>query len=448
MHALERQFLEQARVLWRPKTPLLVGVSGGIDSMALFALLHAIQQKWPVDLQAVHIDHGLRIESADDAAWLKMYIKDVFSHQLTVVPVTVVPDPGESVEMAARRVRYRALMAAADQFGPEALVAVAHHKNDQAETVLMRIITGTGVRGLAAMRPLSGRVVRPLLAFSRNQLQHYLIQRQVQWRDDPSNKDARMLRNHIRHQILPLLADVNPAVVDALYGLAERASRHEEALEAMLDGWLNDQSLSYSDGTFILSPQWAHWPREITALVLRRYAESHGVRLSSRHLELAFRGGTDWPGGYRVDHLPDGRLRVLRPAPVHAPALQTEPVRLPRQGTVAWADHVLSVEQGLFEPTRSGWGAINANRWPQLWVRAWRPGDRIRPLGLQGHSKKVQDIFVDAKVPKDRRDTWPVLVDSPDSLTILAIPGLSMAEEARADARDPVHWVHSRPLPQ
>lgn len=444
MKPLERQFLDAIRALWSPGTPLVVGVSGGIDSMALFALIQAVHRVWPTRYQAVHVDHGIRPEAAEDAAWLAAYLAEVFSHSLKVATVSVRPEIGESLEMAARRERYRALFSVAQSMGEGAVVAVAHQKNDQAETVLMRVIAGTGVRGLAAMRPLGNGVVRPLLGFSRDQLQQYLEHRGLRWREDPTNQDVRMLRNRIRHQVLPILAEINPSVQDALAGLAERAARHEQALESMLDGWISDQALEAHDDVLTLAAEWAHWPRELTALVLRRYAESQGVRLSARHLDLAFRGGADWPGGFRVEHLSDGRLRVAREGAVAA-ARDLLPAALPEAGSIKWSGRTIEVEPGRFLGPRAGWSAIDAKRWPRLWVRGWRPGDRMRPLGLEGHSKKVQDIFTDAKIARDHRATWPLVASDPDDGVILAVLGVAAAEDARSADAGPVHWIRSIP---
>lgn len=443
---LEQRFLQQAKKLWKPHTPLVLGLSGGIDSMALYALARTIQSEWPTPLHAVHINHQLRSSAQDEANWLCDYLAREFHDGLRIIAVNVGRAPGESLEMAARRVRYQALLDAADSLGPEARVAVAHQRDDQAETVLMRVLTGSGIRGLAAMRPVNGRVVRPLLRFSRGELEAYLEDRNIRWQEDPSNRDPTMLRNRIRSQLLPLLEEtVNPAAKDALVGLADRAARHQEALAYLVDAWASQGYVWETDDALWFAQGWEAWPEELRGLLLRRFAEARGLRLGAEHLGQAFRGFADWPRGWRVERQPNGQLRVARASREAPDNVSAQP--LPEFGTLSWGYGVIMVEQRPFAsaPREGPWTAVGAGRWPRLWVRAWRPGDRIHPLGLGGRSKKLQDVWTDAKVPRALRRGWPLVVDSSDGGVVLAVPGIAASEEGRAAPGELTTWIRFAP---
>lgn len=444
-HPLERQFVQWAKVLWPRDTPLIAAISGGVDSMALYALLESSQTQWPVRLIPVHVDHQLRPESGEDARWLTSYLDAQFGAMLRVVPVTVCRQPGESLEMAARRVRYQALWTVAEEFGPDARLAVAHQLNDQAETVLMRAVTGAGIQGLAAMRPRRGRLVRPLLHVSRGDLEAYLRHRKLVWRDDPSNADPAMVRNRIRHEILPRIeACVNPRAVEALAGLADRAAQYEEVMAFVLENL--DDVLAETDDGLVIAPVWRSWPEALTKAALKRFGLKHQLRLEDRHLQGALQGPMTWPQSWQVRHRPDGALVVCR---VAATADPPSPERVSDLGRLSFGPFAIEVQRGLFETDgRPGGLAIDAIRWPVLWLRTWRPGDRFHPLGMGGHGKKLQDLFVDAKIPEPLRGSWPVVVADLDAGPILAVLGLAVAEEARAEVGDPVHWLFLRRDPQ
>lgn len=439
--ALERYFVQQAKRLWEPGTPLVVGLSGGVDSMALYVLLRQIQSEWPTPLYPVHVNHRLRPTADAEAQWLEAYVWDKFADHLVVVPVDVRPEAGESLEMAARTARYRALFERADAVGSNSRVVVAHHKNDQAETVLMRILTGTGVRGLAAMRPVQGRVLRPLLRVSRADLRDYVVSQHIRWIEDASNDDTHMLRNRIRHEIMPMLATVNPKVGTALTGLADRADAHHRALQVLVGQWMHDHQLTIGPGDLSLPSGWQQWPEEIVALILRDFAQTHQIRLTARHIELALRGDAQWPQRFRVEHGADGTLRV-GPHTTERSGRVLDPQPLPASGRISWADATIESVCQLFDgQTRSGWVAVRQSNTGPLWVRCWRPGDRMHPLGLNGHSKKLQDIWVDAKIPAAVRRWWPVIVSDPQQGVVLAVPGVCVAEEARAEIGLPTCWI-------
>ena len=211
-------------------TTVVVAVSGGADSVTLLHLLTRLRADWSLHLVVAHLDHGLRPDSADDARFVA-----ALANRWGLPLATSALPPGAlahqgNLEAAARRARYRFLARVAVDHqidGGPVEVALAHTANDQAETLLMNLIRGSGLDGLAAMRAvrpllvdgqrLPGvRVVRPLLAVSRTEILHYLNHHTIPWREDPTNQDRTFVRNRVRHEILPRLQEINPQVVASL----------------------------------------------------------------------------------------------------------------------------------------------------------------------------------------------------------------------------------------
>ncbi|HEX9781028.1 MAG TPA: tRNA lysidine(34) synthetase TilS, partial [bacterium] len=235
----------RADALLQPGDRVVVAVSGGSDSMALLALLAELRGRMRLRLTAAHVDHQLREGSTEDARFVESHSRSLG------VPVVIerrdvaaaCARRGWSIEEGARHVRYDALTAVAVRVSAAA-IAVAHTADDQAETVLMRLLRGAGPAGLAAMSPRrpatasadAPAVIRPLLGVWRRELTEYLRARAVPWREDPSNTDRRFLRNRIRHDLLPLLErEYRPNIRAALAQLASQCRAETELVEAALD---------------------------------------------------------------------------------------------------------------------------------------------------------------------------------------------------------------------
>ncbi len=206
---------------------VVLGVSGGADSMALLEVFDKIRHAWGLQVIVCHVNHGLRKSADADERFVKK-ICDQRGIPCHCVRITMPAKPKDSIEQLAREKRFAALIKTAKKLNADA-VALAHHQNDLAETVLMRIIRGSGLQGLQAILPkrrINGTLfIRPLIHQTREDIEKFLTQEGVSYRNDPTNSDLKFFRNKIRHQLMNCLrTKYNPKIQEALAGLAETAS--------------------------------------------------------------------------------------------------------------------------------------------------------------------------------------------------------------------------------
>ncbi len=430
---LEDLFLDRLQRLCSVPSPLVVGVSGGQDSMALLTLLVNVQARWPAPLFPVHVDHGIRPESAEDALFVDSTVRRLFGLKVAQEHIRVLPKAGESVEMAARRERYALLEKHRHLAGPGALITVAHHRRDQAETVLMRLVNGTGIRGLQGMRERNQKIVRPLLTFSPVELREYLQQHQVPWCEDESNQDTRFLRNRIRWELLPVLADrFNPQIEEALASVAQRAQESYAVIHGETETFLSRNDVRFDQDVLFLPQEFAELKTAIQTDIFETVASSWHLRVNHHHIFEAIGGEANWPDGVRVRRHNRGGWVIWRhPSSVAEDCVWVEQV-LPEEGSVDLAlKGRLIVTRKHFDGGVESVVCIDKEKWSDLWVRPWQQGDRIEPLGMKGHHKKVGDVFTDYKVPRERRPYWPIIVNRDDMSRVLGIAGIMTAEIAR-----------------
>jgi tRNA(Ile)-lysidine synthase len=370
--------------LVRPGEPLLVMVSGGGDSVALLDIAHRLHPS----VTALHVNYGLRDDAALDQALVERLCEE------REIPLTVerveLGDEG-NLQERARDARYSLAerLAAGDY-------AAAHTASDQAETVLYRLAVSPGSRALHGMAPRRGRLVRPLLTVTREEVRDYLHTRGLEWREDPSNADRRFARARVRHDVLAALRELSPA---AERTIAETARQLREEAE-LLDAAVREALLELGGGPAISLDALREHPPPLRRLVLRELA---GRALSRRELEELLNVGTegtkfvDLGGGLRAV-AEYGTLRFTRDPDAGPPA----PVQLTVPGHVRFGDWELEARLD-----RPGDVAVT-DVGPAVTVRGWRDGDRMRPAGLGG-SKSLQDLFTDRKVPRALRRTLPVV---------------------------------------
>ena len=427
LHPFERNVFLHSRGLLQPGDRVVVAISGGPDSTAL---LSALKAALPVHLIAAHLDHGLRspeeCERDREAAQALAESLDVpFELGLADTREEARERGTGSLEAAARAVRYRFLGEVAERFGADA-VALGHTANDQAETVLMRVLRGTGLRGLGGIprrRRLSREqpdviVVRPILSLSRDEVTAYVRDKGLTTVQDGSNADPTYLRNRLRNDVLPLLrTTVNPAVDDALLRLADQArvaSQHldhearallESARDGAAEAW-DAHRLSAADPAI---------RGEALALIVSDYAPDRAATKHVRALQallLRRRGGVELPGGVRL-RLERGSLaREFEIDPVEAESLELcvpgevidEIAQLRFEARVVDRDvdtdcNVDPAQCALLDAAR-----VDGN----LTIRRRQAGDRFWPLGGPGR-RTLKRFFIDQKVPRQARDSIPVV---------------------------------------
>jgi tRNA(Ile)-lysidine synthetase, N-terminal domain/tRNA(Ile)-lysidine synthetase, C-terminal domain len=395
---------------------VLVAVSGGPDSTALLHALMHLASRLHIELVAATVDHGLRPESGREAALVAERCRALgVACEILVVDVKAARHAHVSWQEAARNVRLLALQEAAARLGCPR-VALGHNADDQAETVLFRIVRGTGVSGLAGIPYERGVFIRPLLDVRRKGILAFLAKRRIPFIEDPSNANRHYARVRIRLDLLPLLARENPRVVEALLSLAQDA----RAIAA---------------GTPIREPlALPSIPRRAAALIQRMAAEGRGTRRVSvpeGEVVVSYGNVRFRPrGGVRQDSCPPSAESVR----VKGPGIY----RLPGQSEGS----ALKLEEGRPPAVPpSGAAVFDATRIARpLEVRAWRPGERMRPRGGRG-SRKVSDLLVDAKIPRDLRRELPVLVAADGN--ILFVPGLRPSEVGRPQVGTE-HWLAVR----
>jgi tRNA(Ile)-lysidine synthase len=293
--------------------------SGGLDSHVLLHALSAIAESYPFSLQAIHVNHALQPES-DDWANHCQNVCDDLGVSLVIKSVSVSLKQGESLEAAARDARYAAL---AEVLPAHGLCMTAQHGNDQSETLLLQLLRGAGVHGLASMplvRPLAhGKLLRPLLGYSRNELHAYAVKHELNWLDDPSNQDSRFDRNFLRNEILPALRQRWPGMDKSL----SRSARHAAAAALMLDETGSADLLHcQASGNHSFPPAIAHLRTDL----LSELSPEHQVNALRCWVRI---NGLNVPGDERLHSF----IKLLDESP--------------EKGSVAWQDGVFRLYDNM-----------------------------------------------------------------------------------------------------
>ena len=381
--------------------PLIVAFSGGGDSMALLHLLRDLE----LPVVAAHLDHALRPESGAQVETLRQWSNLAGAEFLTqTAPVAVKARRwGLGLEAAGRRLRYAWLRRLAEQ--RQALILTGHTMDDVAETVLMRVLSGTSPSGLAGPRRQRGQwLLRPLLELGREELRAYLRAGEIDWLEDPSNRDPRFLRNWVRQDLIPLLEERNPRVTQALQRLAQASGELREwtcRKAKRSPTQLRDAPLDV---------RFQSW-----ACAWRAGHPQPGTRFTRCHFQLCeewLQGGgsrLQLPGGMWVYRTPTDIRFVKTPL---AP-LSAETLELNVSGLAPWGIDLpqwglrLSIEPCLAAQSPTPWRADLASP-PGRWqIRARRPGDRFG-------SAKLKKYFLQWGVTLDQRSEVPLLCDDYD----------------------------------
>ena len=382
---------------------IICAVSGGADSMALLWAMYLLKEKLGIDLSAAHFNHHLRGEESDRDEQFVRDFCDGYGIPLLVGSGNVVAGK-KGLEAAARDARYAFLRTLPGK------IATAHTADDNAETVLMHLVRGTGLKGLGAISPISGNVFRPMLGITRTDVEDFLDEYHVEHITDSSNETDAFLRNRLRHHVMPLLATENPKLAENLSAMALRLRQDEEAL-----------SRHASDVPLSVASLRQEMPA-VRSRILERFLKESGVREpEAQHISLAeslifsdnpsARG--NFPGGITISRNYD-TLEVL--------AHQTQSVLRP---VCTPADTIINTPE-----------IFTVNPVGTVRIRPRQAGDSIR---LHGGSKSLKKLYIDRKIPAAQRDSIPVVCDDAGIIGVYGI-GVNLDRAATILPATQIHF--------
>ncbi len=409
---------------------LLVAASGGLDSTVLAHVMKEVAARWDARITLASIDHGLRAEASHDCAFVRDLAAALgcdFLTEAVDVPQEL-SATGASPQHAARILRYQALERLRRAAGASHILT-AHHADDQAETLLMRFLRGGSPTALAGIREVNGYVLRPLLGVGRSALAAFAQTRGIEWREDASNAGDAYLRNALRHHVMPAIAaHVNPGIAATL----AREARLYEALGTFLDDEARrcaDACLRTDGNAVYLAVEALSRYFSFQRFLVYRHAvaQHHGLELPFADVE-------------RIDALLGARSGTRAELAAQLHAVRTRDAILVEQGhdPMSWSvtihpgDDILLPDGGMFRSTQLPPGAavhtadshaevVDAERaFPPWTLRTVRAGDRMIPLGMDGH-RAVHDLLADAGVPRTRRAAALVLENAGGILWLVGV---------------------------
>jgi len=434
-----KKFIDEDELL-EPGQKVVVAVSGGPDSVCLLHLLVALTRRENYQLAVAHLNHGLRgAESDEDEKFVRALARDLgLPYRTETVTVRDLARRSHlSLEAAGRLSRYQFLEKVAEEIGAQ-WIAVGHTADDQVETVLLNFLLGSALPGLIGMRSRQGKIVRPLLGVFRREVESYLRANHLASRQDSSNLDRRFTRNRLRLELIPLLERYNPNFRETIWRNSRLMNDDYEFISQSGEKLWEKIATVSRDRIDMNLKDWRALPASLRRYLLRAaISRLRGdlVGISLVHVEAAVELGLRGNSGSRLD-LPRG-LQIgkeydtlyLQISSEERPRISETPLRVPGRTPISGTAWELSAS--LVKKVGEGSSCRQFFDYDQvgnhLSVRARLPGDRFMPLGMAGF-KKLQDFLVDAKVPRDLRDTIPVVVASGQ---IIWLGGLRIDERAK-----------------
>ena len=440
----------------RPGSRILAGVSGGADSVCLLAVLLRLGERYGWQIGAVHVNHGLRREAGEDAdftaklcgRWgVPFFLKEENVGKRA-------KEWRMSVEEAGRKVRYQAFYEAAERFGADR-IAVAHNRNDRAETLLFHLFRGTGLKGMASIRPVRGKIIRPLLDTGREEIEEWLRKNGISWRTDATNETDAYTRNRIRRQVLPyaereICAEAGIHLAQAAQLLMQTADFVDRKARARLAECLTfqeDQAAGLDVKAFLESEELLQ--SEMLRLLLERLSEG-GKDIGQRHIRdvqalFGRQSGRrlSLPGGLEARR-DFGQVVLRREAERAGEGVFTEEpseaavpagtlpgdrdlleeirengiasVRIPGTGTLEITLMRWEKTRGIEQKTYTKW--LDYDRIKSLVLRTRRPGDYLA-VNDRLQKKSLKEYLIQEKVPAAEREALPLLADGSHILWVI-----------------------------
>ena len=444
---------------------VLVAVSGGVDSMVLLQALVELRDEFELSLTVAHLDHRLRPESKEDARFVKQSAEELgLPIVLKAIDVAAfIKKHKFSPEEGAREARYNFLGSAAKKFKADK-IALGHTLNDQVETFLMRLLRGAGLEGLRGIPPVRDKFIRPLIECSRKEILKFAQDRKLKFRQDQTNFETKYFRNKIRLSLLPLLERYNPNILQTIARTAELLRQANNYLEAQACERLKAATISCNANSLTLNREELLSQPEIMRELIIRQAIEH-VRGDLRKIEFVhvkeilseierdkLKAALHLPGGLLFERRAEQIL--LTKCPKVASKIQPyefplNPERTNLLKEIGWRFDFKRQVRKLpsSQVNKASYKLADLQTCklvncfeefidydkikPPLLIRNRRPGDRFTPLGM-GASKKLQDFFVDAKVPYDQRDEIPLLCDQGG---IIWVVGMRLSDKYKVRPR-------------
>ncbi|MFQ6807495.1 MAG: tRNA lysidine(34) synthetase TilS [Blautia sp.] len=400
---------------------VIVGISGGGDSVCLLFLLSKYQKRRPFHLLGIHVNHGIRGQEAlRDQEYAKKLCERLgvpFTVYTYSVPA-IAQQEKRSLEEAGRMVRRRAFEEKAASLGKKAVIALAHHENDNAETVLHNLIRGTKAAGMGGIRPIQEigegvAYIRPLLKVTREEIETYLRQQQIPWMTDSTNQELEYTRNRIRHRIIPEMEKINPKVVSHIAQAADTFQAIEEYLTGQADMLYREYVEQRENGYWIRKELFLEkelMQSYVIRMVLERAADKK-QDLTAFHVESILSLGkgrtgasVSLPGGVLASQV-YGDLYVRLPDSGEAPLKELELEIFP------WEN------QQIPEKTYTKWFDYDKIK-SSLEIRHRKPGDFLT-IADTGGRKKLKDYFIDCKIPREEREKVTLLAEGSHILWVV-----------------------------
>ena len=400
---------------------VIVGISGGGDSVCLLFLLSRYQKRRPFHLLGIHVNHGIRGQEAlRDQEYAKKLCERLgvpFTVYTYSVPA-IAQQEKRSLEEAGRMVRRRAFEEKAASLGKKAVIALAHHENDNAETVLHNLIRGTKAAGMGGIRPIQEigegvAYIRPLLKVTREEIETYLRQQQIPWMTDSTNQELEYTRNRIRHRIIPEMEKINPKAVSHIAQVADTFQAIEEYLTGQADMLYREYVEQRENGYWIRKELFLEkelMQSYVIRMVLERAADKK-QDLTAFHVESILSLGKGRTGA--SVSLPGGVLasQVYGNLYVRVPNLGETPLKELELEIFPWEN------QQIPEKTYTKWFDYDKIK-SSLEIRHRKPGDFLT-IADTGGRKKLKDYFIDCKIPREEREKLTLLAEGSHILWVV-----------------------------
>lgn len=415
--------------LFTKSDALLLAISGGLDSMVLAHLL----QNCGYNFQLAHVNFGLRgLESEEDEKFIKEYAEQqLVPFHLKKIDAGTFENSKIGIQETARIIRYQWFEEIAEQI-PVSFILLAHHKGDQAETILHKFLRGGMLSALRGMQIKNQNRVRPLLPFSRNEIELYAKENSIKWREDRSNQTTKYTRNYIRHELIPKLQKVNPDIEDSLAKRAKIFNELEELVFEKIKKDIDSNIMCHDDAITIPCNWLGGYSYKHTLLwqLLSKYNFSSAQLEEVLELLNAQSGACVDSSTHRIYRDRDNLL-LFQIDQDEYPTFEIAELPLVCTKGISMRIEEISANEVVFGNEQIQFVDLDRIKFP-LTVRPWTEGDNIVPLGMKG-TQKLSDIFIQNKIPLHKKKRIYAVTDCTSQL--IAIPGIKVSELFRITAK-------------